>query len=142
MSEELCTSFEEWIAPFLTAGKNIDSKIIYDALYWYLEGSKIDGEVPLLLEFPNGRKFKVTYERNEKIRPVVEVIIQRVFGCFTTPEVMGRKVLLKLLSPASRPLQITEDLENFWTTSWPEICREMKGRYPKHNWDYRISEKE
>ena len=142
LSEELCTSFEEWIAPFLTAGKNIDSKIIYDALYWYLEGSKIDGEVPLLLEFPNGRKFKVTYERNEKIRPIVEVIIQRVFGCFTTPEVMGRKVLLKLLSPASRPLQITEDLENFWTTSWPEICREMKGRYPKHNWDYRISEKE
>lgn len=142
LSEELCTSFEEWIAPFLTAGKNIDSKIIYDALYWYLEGSKIDGEVPLLLEFPNGRKFKVTYERNEKIRPVVEVIIQRVFGCFTTPEVMGRKVLLKLLSPASRPLQITEDLENFWTTSWPEICREMKGRYPKHNWDSRISEKE
>ncbi len=142
LSEELCTSFEEWIAPFLTAGKNIDSKIIYDALYWYLEGSKIDGEVPLLLEFPNGRKFKVTYERNEKIRPVVEVIIQRVFGCFTTPEVMGRKVLLKLLSPASRPLQITEDFENFWTTSWPKICREMKGRYPKHNWDYRISDKE
>lgn len=142
LSEELCNSFDEWISPFLTAGKNLDSKIIYDALYWYLEGAKIDVEVPLVLEFPNGRKFKVVYEKNERIKPVVEVIIQRVFGCFTTPKVMGQNVLLKLLSPASRPLQVTEDLENFWTGSWIEICREMKGRYPKHNWDYRISEKE
>ncbi|WP_407396963.1 ATP-dependent helicase C-terminal domain-containing protein [Treponema sp.] len=140
LSDMLADSIEEWLGPFITDGKELDSKIIYDALYWYLDGSKIDGEVPLLLEFPNGRKFKVIYEKNERIRPVVEVIIQRVFGCFSTPKVMGQNVLLKLLSPASRPLQITEDLENFWTTSWPEICKEMKGRYPKHNWDYRVVE--
>lgn len=140
--DELAHSFEEWMAPFMNGGNKIESKTIYDALYWYLDGAEIDRKVPSVLEFPNGRKFKVTYEKNEKIRPVVEVIIQRVFGCFSTPEIMGQKVLLKLLSPASRPLQITEDLENFWTNSWPEICKEMKGRYPKHNWDYRIAEKE
>lgn len=56
-----------------------------------------------------------------------------------TPKVMGMPVLLKLLSPARRPLQITDNLESFWQTTWPEICKEMKGRYPKHNWDYRLA---
>ena len=136
----LSEKLEEWLGPFLNGVKRLDAKTVYDGLFWFFEGSEIDREVPAVLEFPNGRKFKVVYEKNEKIRPVVEVIIQRVFGCFATPTVMGKKVLLKLLSPASRPLQITDDLENFWTTSWPEICREMKGRYPKHNWDYRVVE--
>lgn len=138
--DQLGENLEEWLGPFMNGVKKLDGKTVYDGLFWYLEGSEIEREVPAVLEFPNGKKFKVTYERNEKIRPVVEVIIQRVFGCFKTPEIMGQKVLLKLLSPASRPLQITDDLENFWTTSWPEICKEMKGRYPKHNWDYRVVE--
>ena len=97
----------------------------------------------------DGKKAKVKYEllaspenKNQLvIRPVIEIIIQRMFGCFTTPEISGMKVLLRLLSPASRPLQITDDLENFWTSTWTEICKEMKGRYPKHNWDYKIVEK-
>ena len=69
---------------------------------------------------------------------VLEIIIQHIFGCFSTPEVCGKKVLLKLLSPARRPLQITDDLESFWKTTWNDICKEMKGRYPKHNWNYKI----
>lgn len=142
LEQDLVSNFEQWITPFLSDGSSIGSKLVFDAMYWFLEGAAIDREVPTVLEFPNGRKFKVTYEKNAFIKPVVEVIIQRVFGCFKTPTIMGQKVLLKLLSPASRPLQITEDLENFWTTSWPEICKEMKGRYPKHNWDYRITERE
>jgi ATP-dependent helicase HrpB len=67
---------------------------------------------------------------------------QQIFGCFETPKILGVPLLLKLLSPASRPLQITDDLEHFWTGAWIDICREMKGRYPKHKWDYRISEKD
>ncbi|WP_413083971.1 ATP-dependent helicase C-terminal domain-containing protein [Treponema sp.] len=79
----------------------------------------------------------ISSEEGIIVKPVIEIIIQRIFGCFETPQICGKRVLLRLLSPASRPLQITEDLENFWTTTWPEICKEMKGRYPKHNWDYR-----
>ena len=90
----------------------------------------------------NGRRCKVKYEKQSEIRPVIEIIIQRIFGCFTTPQICGKKVLLRLLSPASRPLQVTEDLEHFWTGAWVEICKEMKGRYPKHNWDYRVAEKD
>lgn len=139
---------DEWLLPFMTSSKKPQPEQIYDALYWYLDGKNIDNEVPLLLVLENGRKVKVKYESQKnadgeiEIKPVVEIIIQRAFGCFRTPEICGKKVLLKLLSPASRPLQITEDLEHFWTGAWVEICREMKGRYPKHNWDYRIVEKD
>ena len=122
-------------------------EILYNALYWYLEGSTVDEKVPELLILPNKTKAKVKYEvsgsdENMVIKPVIEIIIQRIFGCFTTPEICGKKVLLKLLSPASRPLQITEDLDNFWVTTWPDICKEMKGRYPKHNWDYKLVEQD
>ncbi|MBQ0050980.1 MAG: DEAD/DEAH box helicase [Treponema sp.] len=139
----------EWLGPFIS-GQKIDAKNVYDALYWYLEGSEIDSEVPLQLILPNGRKRKIVYEvqgtdsqRNQKIiQPVIEIIIQQIFGCFETPKIMGVPVLLKLLSPASRPLQITDNLEHFWEETWPEICKEMKGRYPKHNWDYRLVAKD
>ncbi len=111
-------------------------------MYWYLEGAEIDKLAPEMLTLENGRRCKVKYEKQAEIRPVIEIIIQRIFGCFKTPQICGKKVLLRLLSPASRPLQVTEDLEHFWTGAWVEICKEMKGRYPKHNWEYKIVEKE
>lgn len=148
--EVLAHNAEQWLPPFISGVTKLTSQIIYDALYWYLEGSKIDGDAPEQIILPTGRRCKLRYEKlaspEDKnvlvIRPVIEIIIQRIFGCFETPKVCGMKVLLRLLSPASRPLQITDDLENFWTGAWPEICKEMKGRYPKHNWDYKVSEPE
>ena len=132
----------EWLVPFLSGATSLTSQIVYDALYWYLNGSEIDRLAPEQLVLENGRRVKVKYEKQAEIRPIIEIIIQRIFGCFTTPQICGKKVLLRLLSPASRPLQVTEDLEHFWTGAWVEICKEMKGRYPKHNWDYRVVEKE
>lgn len=146
----LCQNVEDWLLPFVAGKTKIDSKSLYDALYWYLDGSSLDKEVPLLITLPNGKKRKIIYELQSDpqnrtklvIRPVLEVIIQQIFACFSTPEIMGMPLLFKLLSPARRPLQITDNLEEFWTNSWIEICKEMKGRYPKHNWDYRIAEKD
>ncbi len=137
LEEKLCQNAQEWLVPFLAGKKSLSAETVYDALYWYLEGAQIDKQAPEYLVLENGRRCKVKYEKLNEIRPVIEIIIQRIFGCFKTPEICGKKVLLRLLSPASRPLQVTEDLENFWTGAWPEICKEMKGRYPKHNWDYR-----
>lgn len=133
---------DEWLKPFINSQKDFNQETIYNALYWYLDGSTIDSYVPEILKLQNGLKRKIHYEKHSEenkvfIKPVLEIIIQQAFGCFETPEICGQKVLLKLLSPARRPLQITEDLANFWTTSWIEICKEMKGRYPKHNWDYK-----
>ena len=132
----------EWLLPFLNGVKTLTPLIVYDALFWYLNGTEIDRLAPEQLVLENGRRVKVKYEKQAEIRPVIEIIIQRIFGCYTTPQICGKKVLLRLLSPASRPLQVTEDLEHFWTGAWVEICKEMKGRYPKHNWDYRVVEKE
>lgn len=134
---------DEWLKPFVIDGV-LSAQTVYDALYWYLDGKKIDSLAPESLVLPNGRKCKVTYEKHSDsvIQPVIEIIVQRLFGCFETPSILGVPVLLKLLSPASRPLQITDDLKQFWSGTWLEICKEMKGRYPKHNWDYRLAEKE
>ena len=129
----------EWLAPFLT-GNKISAQNVYDALYYFYDGSEVERKVPSKLELQTGRAVKVVYVDGEKVVPTIEIIIQQIFGCFETPKVMGVPVLLKLLSPARRPLQITSDLENFWQNTWPEICKEMKGRYPKHNWDYRVAD--
>lgn len=140
LKNKLQDDVEEWLPVFLGTSTHLSAQILYDALYWYLDGSKIDSEVPQILILPNGRKCKVKYERQDQIKPVVEIIIQRIFACFETPQICGKNVLLRLLSPASRPLQVTEDIAGFWSGAWPEICKEMKGRYPKHNWDYRVSD--
>ena len=132
---DLQNTVEEWLLPFMAGKKNLTADTIYDALYWYLDGNEIDSLAPEQITLENGQRCKVKYEKQAEIRPVIEIIIQRIFGCFTTPQICGKKVLLRLLSPASRPLQVTEDLEHFWTGAWVEICKEMKGRYPKHNWD-------
>lgn len=137
----LQNSVEKWLPPFFGGATKLTSQTVYDALYWFLEGAKIDKDAPEIMILPNGRKCKVKYERQAEIRPVIEIIIQRIFGCFENPEICGKKVLFRLLSPASRPLQVTDDLESFWPGVWPEICKEMKGRYPKHNWDYRVADK-
>ena len=148
--EYLKTVPEEWLLPFLGGKNTVTEKIVFDALHWFLNGNEIDRNVPEFIILENGKKRRLIYEKQtlsedhtkSVIRPVLEVIIQQIFGCFKTPAVMKMPVLLKLLSPARRPLQITDDLANFWNGTWPEICKEMKGRYPKHNWDYRIAEKE
>ena len=130
----------EWLIPFLGGKNTLTASTVYDALYWYLEGAEIGRFAPEILTLENGRRCKVKYEKLAVIQPVIEIIIQRIFGCFQTPKIYGKKVLLRLLSPASRPLQVTDDLEHFWTGAWVEICKEMKGRYPKHNWDLSIIE--
>lgn len=141
---ELLENAEEWLLPFITSNKLSETEV-YNGLYWFLNGTEVEDEVPEQIKMTNGSKVRLKYEMQNSpedktkliIRPVIEVIIQRMFGVFETPEICGMKVLLKLLSPASRPLQITDDLAGFWNGAWVEICKEMKGRYPKHNWDYK-----
>ena len=130
------------MARSVLTGNKITAQNVYDALYYFYDGATVEKNVPSKLELQTGRSVKVVYVDGETVVPTIEIIIQQIFGCFETPKVMGVPVLLKLLSPARRPLQITSDLENFWQNTWPEICKEMKGRYPKHNWDYRVAEKE
>ncbi|EPF26282.1 ATP-dependent helicase HrpB [Treponema socranskii subsp. paredis ATCC 35535] len=141
--ENLIKTVREWLPPFLT-GTTLRENTVYDALYYYLDGAKVDKNVPQTIVLANGKSCTLLYDTAAEgiVRPTVEIIVQRIFGCFETPRIMGVPVLFKLLSPARRPLQITDDIAGFWNGAWPEICKEMKGRYPKHNWDYRAVERE
>jgi ATP-dependent helicase HrpB len=88
---------------------------------------------PTHITVPSGSRLPIDY--SEPI-PILAVRIQELFGATETPAIAGGRlpVVLHLLSPAGRPAQITRDLAGFWKNSYPEVKKELKGRYPKHVW--------
>ncbi|TMX40706.1 ATP-dependent helicase C-terminal domain-containing protein, partial [Vibrio sp. Hep-1b-8] len=94
----------------------------------------IDKWLPTHYQLPAGSKKKIRYQQGQE--PVLSVRMQEVFGEQASPEIaQGRKrLVLELLSPAQRPLQVTRDLASFWAGAYIEVQKEMKGRYPKHVW--------
>lgn len=135
--DALLASLEEWLVPFIPADGRIFAETLLDALRWHLDGSSVDRDVPQRILLANGLSRPLLYEElapGEGPIPVLETRIQDLFGCPDTPRILGTPVLLRLLSPAKRPLQITRDLAGFWKNTWPEVIKEMKGRYPKHKW--------
>ena len=96
--------------------------------------SALDDLAPTHLAVPSGSRVRVDY--STPAAPVLAVRLQEVFGLEETPRVGGGRVpvTLHLLSPAHRPVQVTRDLAGFWRTSYFDVRKEMKGRYPKHDW--------
>jgi ATP-dependent helicase HrpB len=96
----------------------------------------LDRVAPAALEVPSGRTHGLEYSADPAEPPVLAVKIQELFGLRTSPTVAdGRvRVRLHLLAPNGRPQQVTDDLESFWTRTWPEVRKELRGRYPKHPW--------
>lgn len=94
----------------------------------------LDELAPVDLEIPTGRRLPVAWSENGP--PVLAVKLQELFGLGATPRVAAGRVpvLLHLLSPAGRPVQVTSDLASFWTTTYPAVRKELRGRYPKHPW--------
>jgi ATP-dependent helicase HrpB len=82
---------------------------------------------------PSGSTIQIRYDTEE---PHVDVRIQEVFGMMKTPKVAGGRVpvVMHLLSPAQRPVQVTKDLESFWATGYALVRKDLRGRYPKHYW--------
>jgi ATP-dependent helicase HrpB len=107
-------------------------RVLRDLLGW--EGAKrVDALAPTHLPVPSGRSAALDYTGE---RPVLAVKLQEMFGATETPSVAGGRVpvVLHLLSPAGRPLQVTQDLPHFWRNTYPRVRAEMRGRYPKHPW--------
>lgn len=94
----------------------------------------LDRLAPTHLTVPSGSNIRIDYATADL--PVLAVRLQEMFGCKETPRVAGGKVplLLHLLSPAKRPVQVTQDLAGFWTGSYHDVRKELRGRYPKHYW--------
>ena len=138
--EALLTQANTWLMPFLTgvgSMKALQQVKLYDALnamLSYQQQSLLDAWLPRRYEVPSGSNIKVSYTGLGN--PLLEVRLQEMLGCSVNPSLANGRLALKiaLLSPAMRPVQLTEDLVNFWTTSYPAVKKDMKGRYPKHEW--------
>jgi ATP-dependent helicase HrpB len=141
MSDEcLLNEAQNWLFPYLTgisSVKGLKKAPVLEALKsrigWELAQS-LDLWLPVYHQLPTGQRKKIRYQAGHD--PVLSVRIQEVFGEKETPIIAkGKKrLVLELLSPAQRPVQITQDLAAFWNGSYAEVRKEMKGRYPKHIW--------
>jgi ATP-dependent helicase HrpB len=134
----LLADLENWLLPWLDPVRHINhfarldlTAILKAQLPWPLP-QQLDELAPERVQVPSGARLKLDYSEDP---PVLAVKLQEMFGCTSTPQIgFGVKLKLHLLSPARRPLQVTQDLESFWQSSYQEIKKEMKGRYPKHPW--------
>lgn len=131
----------DWLPPFLqhvnslTGLQKLDwHSILLSLIPWELQ-RKLDELAPSRLEVPSGSMIKIQYVADEG-SPVMEVRLQECFGMLETPTVNeGRvKILMHLLSPGFKPVQVTQDLKSFWSTTYHEVKKELKRRYPKHAW--------
>ncbi|GAA4550076.1 ATP-dependent helicase HrpB [Pseudonocardia xishanensis] len=109
----------------------VDAGDVLRALVGWPLAGRIDELAPERLEVPTGSKVAVDYSGD---RPVLPVRVQETFGWRAGPRIGGEPVLLHLLSPAGRPAAVTDDLESFWDTGYPQVRAELRGRYPRHHW--------
>ncbi|WP_213715207.1 ATP-dependent helicase HrpB [Cedecea lapagei] len=138
--DSLLAKLDDWLLPemrgvhSLRALKNIDlSRALGNLLDWPMR-QRLDSALPTHYTVPTGSQIAIRYDSENP--PVLAVRIQEMFGEAQTPCIAEGRVplVLELLSPAQRPLQITRDLTAFWSGAWREVQKEMKGRYPKHVW--------
>lgn len=136
----LLASMETWLTPYLAEVKNaqdlqrLDMSTILRGLLTWEQQQWLDEHVPACFVAPTGSRIDIDYLPEDG--PTLSIKLQELFGLAQTPSIAQGRVKLKLhlLSPARRPIQITQDLPGFWTGSYSEVKKEMKGRYPKHYW--------
>src|SRR5688572_27452945 len=132
----LIASADDWLPPLLNKAtgradlEGIDIAAILRRLLGH-RGGELDRLAPTTITLAGGRQVRVDYAGEH---PSAEVRVQDAFGTTTHPTVGGVPVVLSLLSPAGRPIQVTSDLPGFWKGSWADVRRDMAGRYPKHSW--------
>ncbi|MEM8601596.1 MAG: ATP-dependent helicase C-terminal domain-containing protein, partial [Bacteroidota bacterium] len=141
MSDEaLLRRLEPWLAPYLVGHRRFEdlrSLNLVDLLLAPLDWPRRqDAErlAPSHLTVPSGSRRSLDY--SDPASPVLAVRLQEVFGWTTTPRLLDGEVpvTMQLLSPAQRPVQVTQDLEGFWSTSYFDVRKDLRGRYPKHYW--------
>jgi len=138
--DALLATLEQWLAPFLDGVHRLDAlgaEMVSQALASLLDHGQrqaLDQHAPEALTVPSGQSRRLDYTPGEP--PVLAVKLQELFGLADTPRVGGGRipVTLHLLSPAGRPIQVTQDLKGFWERTYPEVKKELKGRYPRHPW--------
>lgn len=135
----LLAGLEEWLAPYLTGITRrahltrLDlSQALRGLVPWDM-ARRLDDLLPTHVTVPSGSRVPIDYSGET---PVLAVRLQEMFGCADTPRILDGKVplLLHLLSPARRPVQVTRDLASFWANAYHAVKADLKGQYPKHWW--------
>jgi len=142
----LLASRDDWLKPAL-AGKTrldaLDEHAFADALKSRVDWNarqRIDALAPPRIRVPSGMERAIAYRHDDHADqpepPVLAVKLQELFGLADTPRIADGRIALTLhlLSPGGKPLQVTQDLRGFWDRTYPEVRKEMKGRYPRHPW--------
>lgn len=138
--ESLLRTLDEWLGPFLAGITTLDrvkrmdlTKPLHALLNWNQQ-RQLERQAPTHLTVPSGSNIRIDYDQPDV--PVLAVRLQEMFGCKNTPLVADGKipVMLHLLSPAKRPVQVTKDLASFWANAYQDVRKELRGRYPKHHW--------
>ncbi len=140
MSDQaLMDGLEQWLLPHLDGLTRLQQverldlgELLLHSLDWSLR-AQLDKLAPNHLRVPSGSNIRLDYSSGE---PVLAVKLQELFGQIDTPRLVDGRVpvLIHLLSPAARPVQVTRDLANFWASTYFEVRKDLKGRYPKHPW--------
>ncbi|MEP2531343.1 ATP-dependent helicase HrpB [Shimia sp.] len=136
-SEALLGTLEDWLLPHISGVKSAEhwKKFdLLDALRARLDWSQmqvLDREAPASFTTPLGRKVPIDYSGEN---PAIELRLQELFGQTTHPTIGNTPLRVTLLSPAKRPVQTTMDLPGFWASSYEDVRKDMRGRYPKHPW--------
>ena len=133
----LRASADMWLRPLLEGRRNLklDRRTVTDAVLGMLDWDarqQLDRDAPRHFTSPAGTTHAIDYVGEDA--PSVEVRVQALFGLDSQPMIGEAPLLLKLTSPAGRPIQSTRDLPGFWRGSWHDVRKDMKGRYPKHRW--------
>lgn len=139
-TQALLDSLEDWLLPFLHGMQrwaDVHKLDLYNALNSlldYAQQQQLGQLAPASLQIPTGQQVRLDYCAENG--PVLAAKLQALFGWEHTPKVADGKVpvLIHLLSPAQRPLAVTADLHSFWRNAYPEVRKDMRGRYPKHPW--------
>ncbi|HXI10263.1 MAG TPA: ATP-dependent helicase C-terminal domain-containing protein, partial [Thermodesulfobacteriota bacterium] len=137
--EALIEGLPEWLGPWLVGMtrlehlKKLDMSVVLTGMLTREESQALERLAPTHITVPSGSRIPVDYSGD---RPVLAVRLQELFGLDKTPSVGGGRLplVLHLLSPAGRPVQVTEDLAGFWASGYAHVKKELKGRYPKHHW--------
>ena len=136
----MLANLSDWLAPYLAGISRkahldrLDMHQIIQSLIPHDLARRMDRLAPVRIEVPSGADVRIDYETEGD--PVLRVRLQEMFGLARTPAIAdGRSPLrIELLSPAGRPLAVTQSLETFWTNGYPGVRSDMRGRYPKHAW--------
>ena len=139
-NEALARAAAEWLAPFLSGKTALaqigadDLSAALDALLPWALRKRLDAEAPTHFTAPSGSQVPIDYEAEQG--PTVSIRVQELFGLAQHPAIAGGRVplVIELLSPAHRPVQVTRDLPGFWRGSYADVKTEMRGRYPRHPW--------